>query len=207
MSQWNNDYKHKPYNTYGGYGYDTGGYGLWVVVGIVCFLGFLGLMVGLKRAVEMYGMQTVCSYGFGLLIVSSVISVILTSIYYYVQNWIDRKFGYVPTKKDYNTVNTSNTATYTPPKENIINKTTRGFKTSGLLVGERETAPRAAFFGRLDGEAVESLGKYEEQWLNHFEYSYWLKQNERKQALKDGSLSEIAEPRHPVVHTTTKIDY
>lgn len=48
--------------------------------------------------------------------------------------------------------------------------------TTSLLSHERKCPPRPAFFGRLDGQYLESIGEYEEKYLNSFELSHWQAQ-------------------------------
>ena len=100
----------------------------------------------------------------------------------------------------------TNKNNYVAPKSTITQKVARTVKTSGLLAGERESAPRASFFGRIEGKEVTADGKYEDKWLNSFEFNHWIKQKEYKKALKAGLVDETDEDGLDPVNSITKID-
>lgn len=73
----------------------------------------------------------------------------------------------------------------------VVNKVKRTVSTSGLLDNERKKAPKATFFGKMDGEEVHSEGPYEPKYLNTFEKQHWdrikgpiLKQEGAKEAIE-----------------------
>ena len=211
MSEWNNDYKHKPYGTYGGYRHEDDRVLMWLVA--LVFSAVLGLAVftGLNTLADRYGTEKVATYCFLGFVGFIFLSGVVYAVWVYITELWDKWFG-LPYMNSYayNTGNTTNKATnttYKPPKQTFYGKAARAVKPGGLLENERQKAPRAQFFGRLDGTAVESVGKYEERWLNTYEYTHWLKQNERKQALEAGLVDENPIQQHHSVNTTTKIDF
>jgi hypothetical protein len=212
MSQWNQDYKNKPYNTYGGAGFYSGD-GWMVVLGLALMVGFGILAIAIfSSLVEKYGIEKTTTYTFFGLLGSFVVCSILVGLYYWILEWwdrlADRWFG-VP-KCDVNTYNLGNNINKTTTMQqntSVARKVNKVVNKTTLLAGEREKPPRAAFFGRLDGQPLESLGSYEEQWLSPFELSHWYTQKEYKRALKDDSTSENDEFSDLCINTTTKIDY
>lgn len=204
MSDWNNNYRYTPpTRPYGYYGEEK--LALWLV-GMVFTLGTIFLLYKLvTRMVGLYGWEKVVSYSIVGIVGILFFSILVYTLWCGLVAWWDRFFCIYPTAGDYKPKNVNNTS-YIAPKNNIIKKAARTVKTGGLLAGERERAPRAQFFGRIDGESKECLGKYEEKYLNSFEHRHWLKQKEREEALEAGLVDENVEPGPGTPQILTKID-
>jgi hypothetical protein len=119
--------------------------------------------------------------------------------------WFD--YGYERRKdKTYNVGNANNTGTFTnkadtPAKKKYyaVNEYGRDNSVSGLLQGERETPPRATFFGREGGKPLNSQSELEPEWLNSFELAHWerqQKQNDPNRAQDTENKGKTAQNRH-----------
>ena len=218
MNQWNNQYG--PSN-YGGGGYQESGWKEWLlVVGILASVifvpwGIWKLYSIYKDLCMEYTSQMVWSWITLIAIGAFILGTIAWSIANALMRWWDKLWGggyYYDQKAaqtSYNTgapANNANTTTYTPPKLKTSIWGNNANKTTGLLAGERESPPRAEFFGRFSGEERGSTGPYEEKWLNTFELSHWNKRKVAKPELKAQSKDEILEDGLEMVTTTTKID-
>lgn len=104
----------------------------------------------------------------------------------------------------------NNTNTTIKPKQPIIKgRLSKVYNYTGtvstLLAGERRSAPRAKFFGRLNGDSIDKEGHFEEKWLNHWEEAYWHKQKDYKEALAAGIVDERPIGEDKMIKTETKI--
>jgi len=79
-----------------------------------------------------------------------------------------------------------------PLNTGAVSSVKRTFNRSGLLAGEREKAPRATFFGKIDGNEVAEVGDYEPKFLNSFEKNYWNRI--KGPILKEEGAKEAEEP-------------
>lgn len=113
-----------------------------------------------------------------LLIVSFLVLlpfIIVFLIYFW--NWLVNDFLFLngPNTSDYYKNNrTYDTYPKKPASAPIVYRKAKN--TTSLLSHERKCPPRPAFFGRLDGQYLESIGEYEEKYLNSFELSHWQAQ-------------------------------
>jgi len=171
---------------------------------LICIYAFI------KRLVVAHGAQIVASWAAGIFF-AAVVGVGIGLVVWEGIEWFWRRYcsfdGLPITDKRQNTYNIGNN---TGKQTNIFSpapKAEKPIKPVSLLLDERTSAPRASFFGRLDGTTIEEIGKYEERWLNTFELSHWKRQKEREQALMDGLVDENLEIKVPDVQIATKIDY
>ena len=211
MSQWNNNYGSN-------YNYGSG-------ATLNEILAILGIMFGGPLAIYLFykGYQLYKSFVavhgtghvWGCIIAGIIVFFIMSTVVWAIVEgtlrWWDRVWYGVEvdqkaaqTSYNNSTLPKNNTYVAPKPKTTFFGNTTN--KTTGLVAGERVNPPRAVFFGRLDGEAREIAGPWEEKYLNTFELTYWKKQKALKPALETDSTSENDPNRLEMVETTTKID-
>lgn len=182
--------------------------GLWLAgVACVCFLGLV-LFHLLTSIGERYGGSAVAVT---ILVCTGMplVFLVVRGLLKWYDSWLfdPPLLSGETTAYSCNKGNTTNNTTYTPPKP-VKAKTIFSFaKRSYLLAGERKSAPRATFFGRIDGKDVQGTGLYEEQWLNSFEFDSWVAQKERTEAYDAGLVSKTIKKDELVINTTTKVDF